>query len=72
MQEPYSFLRMPDSHGQVVAEFLAAGVQFLVIGGHAVVFHGHTRPTHDLDLWICPTVENVDRLPTPRSTRLWH
>ena len=27
-----------------------AGVPFLVIGGHAVVLHGHLRNTFDLDL----------------------
>jgi hypothetical protein len=57
-----SLLPLPDHHRQVVAEFLAAGVRFLVIGGRAVVFHGHTRLTHDLDLWLCPTKENVDQL----------
>ena len=29
-----------------------AGVAFLVIGGHAVVLHGHLRNTFDLDLLI--------------------
>jgi hypothetical protein len=29
-----------------------AGVPFLVIGGHAVVLHGHLRNTFDLDLLI--------------------
>ena len=29
-----------------------AGAAFLVIGGHAVVLHGHLRNTFDLDLLI--------------------
>ena len=27
-----------------------AGIPFLVVGGHAVVLHGHLRNTFDLDL----------------------
>ena len=29
-----------------------AGVEYLLIGGHAVAFHGYVRPTTDLDVWI--------------------
>ena len=27
-------------------------VQYLVVGGYAVAFHGYPRYTKDLDLWI--------------------
>jgi hypothetical protein len=37
-------------------------VRFLVIGGIAVVYHGHPRLTLDLDIWIEPTVENGARI----------
>jgi predicted nucleotidyltransferase len=30
----------------------SGGVRHLVLGGHAVNFHGHHRNTKDLDLWI--------------------
>lgn len=29
-----------------------AGVEYLLIGGHAVAYHGYVRPTTDLDVWI--------------------
>ena len=29
-----------------------SGVQYLLVGGFAVAFHGLVRATHDLDLWI--------------------
>lgn len=32
--------------------FLTHEVRFLVIGGHAVSFHGYPRFTKDLDIWI--------------------
>lgn len=33
-------------------------VDYIVVGGYAVNFHGYSRPTGDLDIWICPTNEN--------------
>jgi hypothetical protein len=38
-----------------------AGVPFLVIGGHAVVLHGHLRNTFDLDLLIADSKLAVAR-----------
>ena len=38
------------------------GVRYIVIGGHAVIFHGHLRAAKDLDLWLEPTSENALRL----------
>ncbi len=32
--------------------FNSFGVRYLVIGGHAVQFHGHRRPAKDLDIFI--------------------
>jgi hypothetical protein len=37
-------------------------VEYLVIGGMAVNFHGYHRSTGDLDLWVAITPENQDRL----------
>lgn len=37
-------------------------VEFLVLGGHAVSFHGYPRFTHDIDLFIRPARENALRL----------
>lgn len=37
-------------------------VKYLVIGGYAVAFHGHPRYTKDLDVWIWPEHENVNKL----------
>ncbi len=35
---------------------------YLVIGGYAVVHHGHLRYTDDLDIWALPTAENGARV----------
>lgn len=39
-------------------------VEFLVVGGQAVVAHGYPRMTKDLDLWVRPTRENGTRILT--------
>lgn len=40
----------------------AAGVEYLLVGGHAVAFHGYPRVTATMDIWIGRTAENADRL----------
>lgn len=35
-------------------------LRYLLIGGYAVNYYGYNRNTHDLDVWIAPTVENRD------------
>lgn len=37
-------------------------IEYVVIGGHAVAFHGYPRYTGDIDFFICPTLENGQRL----------
>jgi hypothetical protein len=38
------------------------GVEYLIVGGHAVAFHGYPRFTGDIDFFIRNTVENANRL----------
>ncbi len=37
-------------------------VEYLIVGGHAVAFHGHPRYTGDIDFFIRMTPSNVQRL----------
>jgi predicted nucleotidyltransferase len=37
-------------------------VKFLIVGGHAVTFHGHPRFTADLDVWVATAPDNASRL----------
>jgi hypothetical protein len=37
------------------------GVEFLIVGAHALAVHGHPRATGDLDVWINPTSDNAAR-----------
>lgn len=38
------------------------GVEYLLIGGHAVAFHGYVRPTQDMDVWIAASQTNAERM----------
>jgi hypothetical protein len=40
----------------------AKAVEFLVVGGYAVAFHGAPRFTGDLDLLVRPTPDHVQRM----------
>jgi hypothetical protein len=44
---------------ELLSEFNAHGVRYLIVGGYAVSFHGHPRATKDLDIVISPDPENA-------------
>lgn len=46
----------------ILAELNRAGVEFLVIGGVAVGFHGYVRATKDVDVVPAPDPQNIQRL----------
>jgi hypothetical protein len=46
----------------LLAEFNAQGVEYLIVGAHALAAHGHVRATKDLDVWVRPDVENARRV----------
>ena len=46
----------------LLSAFSAHGVEFLVVGAHALAVHGHVRATKDLDLWVRPDPENAVRV----------
>lgn len=41
---------------------VARGVRALIVGAHAVAFHGKPRFTKDIDILIEPTRDNADKL----------
>jgi len=46
----------------LLAEFNARQVEFLLVGAHALAAHGHVRATRDLDVWVRPSPENAKRV----------
>ncbi len=47
---------------ELLALFTSHRVEFLVVGGHAVAFHGYPRFTEDLDLFVRADSENAARV----------
>jgi hypothetical protein len=37
-------------------------VEYLIVGGHAVAYHGHPRVTGDVDFLLRPNAENANRV----------
>jgi hypothetical protein len=40
----------------------STGVKYLLVGGHAVAFHGHPRATGDIGFWVAPDEANLTRV----------
>lgn len=49
-----------EKHQDLLKELLLKKVDFIVIGGYSVIFHGYARSTGDVDLWLRP--DNVNKL----------
>lgn len=46
----------------LISEFAAAEVRYLLVGGYAVAYHSLPRFTKDLDLLVDPTQDNLSRV----------
>jgi predicted nucleotidyltransferase len=53
---------LPDDFRDLLVELHEAGAEFVVLGGHAVAFHGHPRATKDLDVLVRPEPANAARV----------
>ena len=53
-----------DEHKTILIQLLHAKVEFILIGGYAVIYHGYGRTTGDMDIWLKPDNENRDKLIT--------
>ncbi len=49
---------------RVLAALEQAGVKYVVIGGVALNLHGLPRATEDLDIFVAPEPDNIERLKT--------
>ena len=51
-QDLREFIELLNSHG----------CDYLIVGGHAVAYHGHPRFTADIDFLLRPSAENAERV----------
>ena len=49
-------------HQEVIKKLIAANVDFIIIGGYSVIFHGYHRTTGDIDIWLKPDNSNKEKL----------
>ena len=60
MSQPYQLL---NKDFKEFVQFLNANaVEYLVVGGYALMAHGHPRYTGDIDFWVDPTPVNIANL----------
>ena len=46
----------------LLAEFNAHRVEYIVVGWHALAAHGYVRATKDFDVWVRPSADNAPRV----------
>ena len=54
-------LELPKDFKEFLRLLRARGVEYLVVGGWAVIYHGYPRATDDLDIWIAIEPDNAAR-----------
>jgi len=50
-----------EEHKKFLLLLLKHKVEFMLIGGYAVIYYGYERGTADMDIWLKPTNENRDK-----------
>ncbi len=53
---------LSNDFSDLLRAFYDAQVDFIVVGAHAMAFHGYIRATGDFDVWVRPTPENGGRV----------
>ena len=55
-------IELPEDFRDLLIELHDAGAEFVVLGGHAVAYHGHPRATKDMDVLVRANRENATRV----------
>jgi hypothetical protein len=55
-------IELANNFEEVLLAFNAFDVNYMIVGGYAVIFHGYPRTTGDLDLWVKPANENKKKI----------
>ena len=51
-----------EEHKQLLLTLIKCDVDFMLIGGYAVIYYGYERSTADMDIWLRPSKENWEKL----------
>jgi predicted nucleotidyltransferase len=55
-------IELPEDFRDLLIELADKGAEFVLVGGHAVAFHGHPRATKDMDVLIRANPSNAERV----------
>lgn len=55
-------IRLPQDFKEFLELLNSKEIEYLVVGGHAVAYHGHMRNTLDMDVWVAMSPQNADLL----------
>ena len=55
-------IELPQDFKEFLQFINANRVEYLLVGGYAVGYHGYPRATGDIDFWVAATPENVANL----------
>jgi hypothetical protein len=53
---------LPEDFRDLLLELADVGAEFVLVGGHAVAFHGHPPATKDMDVLIRANTNNAERV----------
>ena len=54
-------IQLPPDFKEFLSLLNEKKVEYLLIGGYAVGYHGYVRATGDIDVWVGPNAENAGR-----------
>ena len=55
-------IRLPKDFKEFLQLLHLKGIEYLVVGGYAVAFHGYPRATGDMDIWIAISKNNASKI----------
>ena len=55
-------IQLPTEFQEFLKSFKDHGVEYLLVGGYAVGYHGYPRATADIDLWVRLSPTNAKRI----------
>ena len=55
-------INLPPDFKELLKLLNSHQVEYLIIGGYAVAYHGYPRATADIDVWIAATPENTEKV----------
>lgn len=53
---------LPKDFKELLESLNANGVKYLLVGGYAVGFHGYSRSTNDIDIFVSADLDNAKKL----------